>query len=167
MSMDQIKKYSGWAVTVLGAVACFVFFQCYYPYHSFHREQVALFLYSEEFILDLLMQPGGASILGGEFLTQFFYFIGGGATVITLLLLLLGILAYWCFRRWAGHWIALVLSVAICFWEGGRLCLVNYPLASTLSVMGILAILRLVSFKGPKRLWKNTSKHTLNHLKMR
>ena len=157
MSMDQIKKYSGWAVTVLGAVACFVFFQCYYPYHSFHREQVALFLYSEEFIVDLLMQPGGASILGGEFLTQFFYFIGGGATVITLLLLLLGLLAYWCFRRWAGHWIALVLSVAICLWEGGRLCLVNYPLASTLSVMGILAILRLVSFKGPKRLWKNTA----------
>ena len=88
MSMDQIKKYSGWAVTVLGAVACFVFFQCHYPYHSFHREQVALFLYSEEFILNLLMQPGGASILGGEVLTQFFYFIGGGATVITLLLLL-------------------------------------------------------------------------------
>lgn len=155
--MSKVKTYSGWAVAILGIAACFLFFQCYLPYHLLHREQVSLFLYSQEFILDLLMQPGGAAILGGEFLTQFFYFIGGGATVITLLLLLLGWLAYHSFRRLTGHWLALSLAVAVCVWEGGRLCLLNYPLASTLSVIGIGAILRLITFKGPKRLWKNVS----------
>lgn len=140
---------------ILGILACFFFFQCYYAYHLLHRELVSLFLYSEEFILDLLMQPGGGAILGGEFLTQFFYFIGGGATVITFLLLLLGIISYRSFRKYLGHWWALILSVAICVWEGGRLCLVNYPLASTLSVIGIFTALLLVTIKGPKRLWKN------------
>ena len=153
--MDYFKKYSRWAVMILGILTCFFFFQCHYAYHLLHREQVSLFLYSEEFILDLLMQLGGGAILGGEFLTQFFYFIGGGATVITLLLLLLGIVAYQSFCRILGHWWALILSVAICVWEGGRLCLVNYPLASTLSVIGIFTALQLVTIKGPKRLWKN------------
>ena len=153
--MDNFKKYSRWAVMILGILACFFFFQCHYAYHLLHREQVSLFLYNEEFILDLLMQLGGGAILGGEFLTQFFYFIGGGATVITLLLLLLGIVAYRSFCRILGHWWALILSVAICVWEGGRLCLVNYPLASTLSVIGIFTALQLVTIKGPKRLWKN------------
>lgn len=157
MTMNKLQKYSGWAVTIAGVVACFLFFQYELPYHLFHREQVSLFLYSEEFILELLMQTGGAAILGGEFLTQFFYFIGGGATVITLLLLLLGIISYRSFRRWMGHWPALLLSVATCLWEGGRLCLVNYPLASTLSVIAIFTIFLLITFKGPKRFWKNTA----------
>lgn len=140
-----------------GVLACFFFFQCYYPYHLLHREQVSLFLYSEEFILDLLMQSGGGAILGGEFLTQFFYFIGGGATVITLLLFILGIVSYRSFRRFMGYGWALILSLAVCLWEGGRLCLVNYPLASTLSVIGIFTALLLVTPKGPKRFWKNTA----------
>ena len=153
--MSKLKTYSKWIVMVLGVVATFLFFQLYYPYHLLHREQVSLFLYSQEFILDRLMQPGGVSILGGEFLTQFFYFIGGGAAVITLMLLGLGILCYQVLRRFMGHWMALIITVAVCLWEGGRLCIVNYPLASTLSLMGLFIIIRLISFKGPKRLGKN------------
>ena len=153
--MSKWKTYSKWVVMALGVVATFLFFQLYYPYHLLHREQVSLFLYSQEFILDKLMQPGGISILGGEFLTQFFYFIGGGATVVTLLLLGIGILCYQALRRFMGHWMALILSVAVCLWEGGRLCIVNYPLASTLSLMGIFIIIRLISYKGSNRLCKN------------
>lgn len=157
MSMNKLKTYSGWVVMIIGVVACFFFFQQEYPYHLFHREQVSLFLYSQEFILDLLMQPGGVSILGGEFLTQFFYFIGGGATVLTLLLGLLGIVSYYSFRRLTGHWPALLLTLAVCLWEGGRLCLINYPLASTVSVIGFFTTLLLITFRGPKRLWKNAA----------
>lgn len=153
--MSKWKTYSKWVVMALGVVATFLFFQLYYPYHLLHREQVSLFLYSQEFILDRLMQLGGISILGGEFLTQFFYFIGGGATVVTLLLLGVGILCYQALRRFMGHWMALILSVAVCLWEGGRLCIVNYPLASTLSLMGIFIIIRLITFNGSNRLGKN------------
>ncbi len=153
--MNKLKTYSGWIVITLGVMTSFLFFQLYYPYHLLHREQVSLFLYSKEYILDMLIQPGGVAILGGEFLTQFFYFIGGGATIITLLLLLLGIVCYQSFRRFWGHWAALLLSVAVCIWESGRLCLVNYPLASTLSLIGLFVIVRLITFKGSKRLWKN------------
>jgi len=103
------------------------------------------------------MQLGGGAILGGEFLTQFFYFIGGGATVITLLLLILGIISFRSFRRIMGYGWALILSLTVCLWEGGRLCLVNYPLASTLSVIGIFTALLLVTIKGSKRFWKNTA----------
>lgn len=153
--MNKLKTYSGWIVMALGVLACFLFFQLYYPHHLLHREQVSLFLYSEEYILDRLMQPGGVSILGGEFLIQFFYFIGGGATVVSLLLLLLGFVSYQGLRRWMGHWMALLLTVAVCLWEGGRLCLINYPLASTLSLIAVFTVLRLISWKGPKRFWKN------------
>ena len=159
--MNPLPKYSGWIVAASGAVMSFVFFQCFYPYHLFHREQISLFLYSEEFILERLIQPGGMAITGGEFLTQFFYFIGGGATVLTLLLLLLGTMCYRCFRRWTGHGWALLLSVIVCLWEGGRECSVNYPLASTLSVTAVFTALGLLTFKGPRRFWKNASAFVL------
>lgn len=138
--MNPIKKYTSRGIAILGTVGCFLFFRLCYPYHLFHREQTSLFLYSEEFLSSYGTHAGGCIELCGDFLTQFFYFIGGGAAVISLLLLLLGVTAYHAIRRLTGYGPALFISLGVTIWEAGRECLPDYPLASTLSVLGGFAL---------------------------
>lgn len=48
MSEQQTSQsnFGIYSLYVLGAIACFVFFQFFYPYHLFYQEQNQLFLMS-------------------------------------------------------------------------------------------------------------------------
>ena len=48
MSEQQTSQsnFGIYSLYVLGAIACFVFFQFFYPYHLFYQEQNQLFLSS-------------------------------------------------------------------------------------------------------------------------
>ena len=57
-------------------------------YHFLYIEQLQLFLFSSEYLLDKFLEPGGFSAIAGEFLIQFFSIPFIGAFIIAALLTL-------------------------------------------------------------------------------
>lgn len=74
-------------VAGLAGIACFTFFQCFYPCHLFAREQMQLFLFTPGHFLAYLEKPAWLSAYLGDFLSQFFYFPTGGVLVLVAVLL--------------------------------------------------------------------------------
>lgn len=144
--MKTFSKYYPAAAIALWGICCFCFFQLWYPYHFFFQEQNQIFLWSWDYISEYFSKPGGLALLTGDFLTQFYYYLYIGATILTLTLLLTGILLYRSLCRFrVSKWVALLLSLfvmtffAICHFS------TSYRLSSTISVLGWMSALWLVS----------------------
>ena len=144
--MKTFSKYYPAAAIALWGICCFCFFQLWYPYHFFFQEQNQIFLWSWDYISEYFSKPGGLALLTGDFLTQFYYYLYIGATILTLTLLLTGILLYRSLCRFrVSKWVALLLSIfvmtffAICHFS------TSYRLSSTISVLGWMSALWLVS----------------------
>lgn len=121
----------------LWAVGCFVFFQGYYPYHFFYKEQNQLFLWTSDYLATYFEKPAWLACMAGDFLTQFYYYLFAGSTILTAsLLILMGIL-YIALRQtglrkgWAfGIAIVLTTLEAVCHLRH------DFRLSSTYAVMG-------------------------------
>lgn len=73
-------------LTLLFAVAAYVFFGFYYPHHLHYQEQFQLFLFTSTFAGEVIHVPGGLADYLGRFLTQFFFYAQPGAMLLALLL---------------------------------------------------------------------------------
>jgi len=93
--MKQVQNRLFLLTPVAIAVVSFLFYQFFFPYHLFFKEQIQLFLYTPEYIFSYLHKPGWLAALGGDFLTQFFYLRGGGPLVISLLL----VVEWWLIKQ--------------------------------------------------------------------
>ena len=145
-------RYYPTVAIALWAIAIWCFFQFYYPYHFFYQEQNQIFLWSWDYISNYFDKSGGVARFIGDFLTQFYYYLYAGATILTLCIVLAGILFYLALRRFkVKKTIALILSfvmmvfIAVCHFS------VSYRLSSTISIIGWLLVLWLVSLM---RSWK-------------
>jgi hypothetical protein len=76
------------------AVACFCFFQIFYPYHFYFKGQNQLFLMSWQYVETLFAKPAWLACTVGEFLTQFYYYNVAGAAILTASLTLVLWLVY-------------------------------------------------------------------------
>ena len=130
---------------VLGAIACFAFFQFCYPYHLFYQEQNQLFLMSWDYVTTYLDKPGWLACLAGDFLTQFYYFRYAGPIILTLCILLTGYNIRCAVEmadikgRWVAHSIAfIVMILLICFSFH-----YDYRLSSILAVAGGASVFRV------------------------
>lgn len=130
---------------VLGAIACFAFFQFCYPYHLFYQEQNQLFLMSWDYITTYLDKPGWLACLAGDFLTQFYYFRYAGPIILTLCILLTGYNIRCAVEmadikgRWVAHSVAfIVMILLICFSFH-----YDYRLSSILAVAGGASVFRV------------------------
>ena len=136
-------------LAILKSVACFCFFFFYYPYHLFYKEQISLFLLSDQTFYQYFPKAGWLSLLSGDFLTQYFYYIGTGPAILTLILLLTGVLCYKCvssfFQRF--RWkkvLAFIIASVVCGCEFWLQCSSTYPLSSTISVLGVLFVIYII-----------------------
>jgi len=92
------KKQFGFVALGLTFLS-FLFFQFFYPYHLFFKEQIQLFLYTPDYFRSYSNHPAWLTSYAGDFLTQFFYLRGGGAAVLSLLFLFEWILASFVIKR--------------------------------------------------------------------
>lgn len=145
--------FGGWMGAGGGALALFLFFFRGVPYHLFHREQTTLFLYSVEALRQYLSQPGALARLVGDFLTQFFYYEGLGPLIMALLLTLWGTVAYRLLSPYIGRWAWIPAIVAV-VWEAGRACGLDYPLAGTVTWIGIGSVLLLCRWMIHRWSWR-------------
>jgi len=92
------KKQFGFVALGLTFLS-FLFFQFFYPYHLFFKEQIQLFIYTPDYFLSYFNKPAWLTSYAGDFLTQFFYLRGGGAAVLSLLFLTEWLLASFVIKR--------------------------------------------------------------------
>lgn len=123
---------------LLGAIACFAFFQFCYPYHLFYQEQNQLFLWSWDYALTYLAKPGCLACWMGDFLTQFYYYRYAGPAILTLSILLTG-----CLTRYAvqgagikGLWIPSIIAFAMMSLLVCHSFHYDYRLSSILAIAG-------------------------------
>ena len=92
------KKQFGFVAFGL-AFLSFLFFQLFYPYHLFFKEQIQLFLYTPDYFRSYFNHPAWLASYAGDFLTQFFYLRGGGPIVLSLLFCMEWLLASFVIKR--------------------------------------------------------------------
>jgi len=142
----NILKYYSTIVIVFWAIACWCFFQFWYPYHFFFQEQNQLFLLSWDYISTYFEKPGGIAFLVGDFLTQFYYYLYAGATILTLCLLLTGVFLYQALRNYkVKRPIALLITIVLMTFMAVCHFSASYRLSSTIAIMGWCILLWLVS----------------------
>lgn len=123
---------------MLGAIACFAFFQFCYPYHLYYQEQNQLFLASWDYLTTYLEKPGWLACMAGDFLTQFYLYRFMGATILTLCILLAGHNIKCAVRKAdiKGTWLPnlaafVVMTLLVCFSFD-----YDYRLSSILAIAG-------------------------------
>ena len=121
--------------------ALFAFLQMCFEYHFYYIEQSQLFLFSEAYIRNKLLLPGGFSMLVAEFLVQFFIRPYVGALVTAVLLTGVGVCTAGIVKRIApvsGLFILYVLPMlALLFMHFDF----NYRVQGTVCYLMMMALL--------------------------
>lgn len=150
------KAKNKWPLLVIigFAVACFCFFQLFYPYHFFFKGQNQLFLMSWQYVSTLFAKPAWAACLAGEFLTQFYYNNVAGATILTASLIALFWLAYQALNSLKlNNQIVLAGASLVVLHEASSHLFYGYQLSSTFALIGgllmYLMLRRLMTRRWP------------------
>ena len=134
----KYKLVAFWLI-VFGAL--FAFLQMCFEYHFYYIEQSQLFLFSEAYIRNKLLLPGGFSMLVAEFLVQFFIRPYVGALVTAVLLTGVGVCTAGIVKRIApvsGLFILYVLPMlALLFMHFAF----NYRVQGTVCYLMMMALL--------------------------
>ena len=134
----KYKLVAYWLI-VFGAL--FAFLQMCFEYHFYYIEQSQLFLFSEAYIRNKLLLPGGFSMLVAEFLVQFFIRPYVGALVTAVLLTGVGVCTAGIVKRIApvsGLFILYVLPMlALLFMHFDF----NYRVQGTVCYLMMMALL--------------------------
>ena len=134
----KYKLVAFWLI-VFGAL--FAFLQMCFEYHFYYIEQSQLFLFSEAYIRNKLLLPGGFSMLVAEFLVQFFIRPYVGALVTAVLLKGVGVCTAGIVKRIApvsGLFILYVLPMlALLFMHFDF----NYRVQGTVCYLMMMALL--------------------------
>lgn len=112
--LSERKKIAVTALILV--VASFSFFQFFYAYHLFFREQMQLFLFAPDYLLSYFNRPAWLACLFGDFLTQFFYLRAGGPLIVALILVAEYILSTLVLKRVSRTthcWLWAILPVAV------------------------------------------------------
>ena len=128
---DILNKPGVHALVLLGGLACFAFFQFFYPDHLFYQEQNQLFLWSTDYLATYFDKPCWLACMLGDCLTQFYYYRFAGPAILTLSILLAGYSIRCAIERTdvKGTWIpytsaflAMTLLACLSFHYDYRLC---------------------------------------------
>jgi hypothetical protein len=140
---DRLSKYYTYGILACWTIACFIFFQFFYSYHFFFKEQSQLFLLTPDYINSYFDKPAWLACLAGDFITQFYYYEFAGAAILTLSLLILGDLTRRSFDAFGfskfsfGLAIVVMTLEAICHFNS------NFSLSSTFALIGGFALFLL------------------------
>lgn len=137
--MRNSVNYKLWGGILFTGVLLYLYFTQVVPNHLLHREQIHLFLYTSESTASYFLKPALLANWLGDFLTQFFYRIEVAALILCLLLTLLLLLLYRLLRPYLYD-AAIIPALLAIIWEVGRQSSLAYPLASTVSLLGGVAI---------------------------
>lgn len=115
----------------------FLFWGICFPYHLLYQEQYLLFLYTNDYLLDKLLYPGGICEYVAEFLTQFYYYPWLGAIIVSFCLWAIHIVMYRIMNKIhkekSVFWYVLSFIPSLVVWS--FLCDENSLLAGAISLL--------------------------------
>ena len=136
-------NHPGYVAAALAFLVAFAFFLFGYPYHLVRREQMTLFVFDWDYILQTYRGDGWLARLASDFLEQFFHLPVVGPLVVALLLTGIGTVAYKISRHFLGCWPSLGIGAAFYIWsffrETGNLYITRY----TVVMLAYLALVLL------------------------
>ena len=80
--MKSSPSHIGQAAAALAFLGTFGFFQFAYPYHLVRREQLTLFVYDGDYIVETYRGAGWLARLGADFLEQVFHLPVAGPLIV-------------------------------------------------------------------------------------
>ena len=142
-----IGTYWRWMLTTVFAVAVFCFWMFELPFLMAAREQVQLFLWNSDYLMERLAVPGGLAQYLGEFIVQFFVKNVYGALWYVVLFVAVQLLTWQLMRskqRTAkSSWIYLLSFIpSIIFWY--LACNPKIPMTPIVAVLLTLVLMNLL-----------------------
>ena len=136
-----------WMLTTVFAVAVFCFWMFELPFLMAAREQVQLFLWNSDYLMERLAVPGGLAQYLGEFIVQFFVKNVYGALWYAVLFVAVQLLTWQLMRskqRMAkSSWIYLLSFIpSIILWY--LICNPKIPMAPIVAVLLTLVLMNLL-----------------------
>ena len=124
-------------IIVLVTIQIWAFFQFYYQYSFYYKEQNQLFLLSADYLSTYFDKPAWAACLAGDYITQFFYYMYAGSAILAVLMLLLGLTTFASLRlSRVNRWAALAISVCLMVVETSFNLNHDFRLSSMICVQG-------------------------------
>ncbi|WP_010662125.1 DUF6057 family protein [Marinilabilia salmonicolor] len=127
---------SGLSSLFLGLLI-FLFFGLFYSFHLHYQEQYQLFLFTADYFLERVMQPGGLSNYLGSFFTQFYFYPWVGSLIIATLLILFQRSLLGTIRNLGAAKDFFVLSFFPVLMYWGLLCDENYLTGGLVAILFI------------------------------
>ena len=139
----QMKKLSNkgraWLVTLVVGILVFLFWNYRYPFALAYQEQLQLFLFDGDYLLERLSEPGGLARYVAEFLVQFYNGIAIGATIIAVLYMLIQRLT-WRLMKVKSHYILSFIPVAMLWFAmGDESVMLTYAVALVMALAVMIA----------------------------
>lgn len=139
----QMKKLSNkgraWLVTLVVGILVFLFWNYRYPFALAYQEQLQLFLFDGDYLLERLSEPGGLARYVAEFLVQFYNGIAIGATIIAVLYMLIQRLT-WRLMKVKSHYILSFIPVAMLWYAmGDESVMLTYAVALVMALAVMIA----------------------------
>lgn len=128
------NKQWAWLVTLVVGVSVFLFWSYRYPFALTYQEQLQLFLFDGDYLLERLSEPGGLARYVAEFLVQFYNGIAIGATIIAVLYMLAQRLT-WQLMKVRNYYILSFIPVAMLWYAmGDESVLLSYAVALVIAL---------------------------------
>ena len=129
-----IGRYLNWGLSVLVGIGVFLFWYVAYPHALSYQEQYQLFLWTWDYFVERVSQPGGFADWLGEFIVQFYYIEWLGALLLALIFVAMQRLTarllpkdIWCLLS--------LVPVALVLWLMGDInVLLSLPVAIVLAL---------------------------------
>lgn len=154
MKNSFLENHFGQIAAGLAFLSAWGFFQFAYPYHLIRREQLDLFLYDWNYLVETYRGIGWLSHLAGDFVDQFFCFPAVGPLIVAFILTGIGTVSYRIGRHWLGRWPSLGIACVVFSWSFLRETNNLYITQYSISVLGYLVlILTALRFR---KIWMKT-----------
>ena len=143
MTICKIHRHFGLVAAALAFLGSFCFFQFAYPYHLARREQLNLFLFDGDYIVETYRGTGWLARFAADFLEQFFHLPVIGPLIVALLLTGIGFVAFRICRHFLGRWPSLAVAALVFAWSFLRETGNIYQTRYTVVVLGFLSLVLL------------------------
>lgn len=149
----HLSKYYKYGVLLCWAIVCFLFFQLWYPYHFYFKEQTQLFLYASDYLVTYFDRPAWVACMAGDFFTQFYYYEFAGAIILTIALLILGDTTRRSIDACKGEKISFGIALIVMSIEAVFHFSAGFSISSTFALIGAEVVFLIYTLVPYPRKW--------------
>lgn len=130
-----LSKYWQVGLTLVFALAVFLFWRFRYPSVLSYQEQLQLFLFDGDYFWERMAEPGGFARYVAEFLVQFYNSVTAGAAVIALLFMLVQRLTWRLMRSESHYALSFIPVMMLWYAMGDENVMLTYTVALALNML--------------------------------